>query len=63
MSLKLWRKVEPGTEVIPLWRVLSMLEHIESKADNPQEVLSLCKEYSQIMIIDSFRFFENNKQN
>ena len=61
MSLKLWRKVEPGTEVIPLWRVLSMLEHIESKADSPQEVLSLCKEYSQIMIIDSFHFYENNK--
>ena len=40
-----------------------MLEHIESKADNPQEVLSLCKEYSQIMIIDSFHFYENNKQN
>ena len=50
--------MNPGTEVIPLWRVLSMLEHIESKANNPQEILSLCKEYSKIMAIDSFRAYE-----
>lgn len=45
-------------EVIPLWRVLSMLEHIESEANNSQEILSLCKQYSKIMAIDSFRAYE-----
>lgn len=45
-------------EVIPLWRVLSMLEHIESEANNSQKILSLCKQYSKIMAIDSFRAYE-----
>lgn len=42
-----------GLEVVPLWRVLLMLEHIESKANSPQEILSLCKAYSKIMALDS----------
>lgn len=45
-------------EVIPLWRVLSMLEHIKSNANNSQEILSLCEQYSKIMAIDSFRAYE-----
>lgn len=45
-------------EVIPLWRVLLMLEHIESNANNSQEILSLCKQYSKIMAVDSFRAYE-----
>jgi len=64
--MKLWKKVkissnntDPGTEVVPLWRVLSMLEDIASKADYPsEEIKFLCKEYAKIMVIDSSRAYE-----
>ncbi len=52
-------KPNPGIEVVPLWRVLSMLEDIASKANySSEEIRFLCEEYAKIMAIDSFRAYE-----